>query len=1155
MSFKKFSEEVAPRVHATVLTTLAGCPEEVVVKKLEAEVMAELRDNWFRIRTHKVAVRRAYAERVAGTMSRGLRRRRLDDNFKRYYPTALGLVETVVARVLSDWRSDVPDVVSTAMLNLWIHRDSIPEDPDTRRAYVIITAKRTSYSHIRTMKRRAVLLETYGVARTMYDAGHVEAPTVAANLSCRVPEECEVKAVALALAGVTVDDGLAAPPRALVEFVECRVREVVEWIDARAARDRRFPRERIVQTLVMGLQAIQQLAISKQFKCSASIVCHYVKFLIELFEDDDPPPDKPLRSKRKANTETAAREPGRDRETQKPPPPPTSSLDVFMLAIELIHECLDACEREDVLSDLGLEVHAPIPGELVRLESSAATQEAAPPVRHVWVNNEPLELEKCELFEERFEEYLHHPFLRFYDAETDPSWCGGFVSIEDHGGQCDSSDDRGERRRSAVMSQIRYAMTLRLQPELSSVGTPCGDDGLDPGSLGENCHGWGYERHPPGVYVREEDFAEHSLPVLGMQLDSRMPTEAFIHPRARPSQASLTDLVPSMWGRLVERNQEPAVSFKPPTGDSMRQAFEEVVADLNVLLEAPIDYACDGLLRFGQSEKIDKQGELEDVNVLYEDIGVDEEENPFLTVHGQDRIVALDIGQMPESITTDEYGNIYLSMGTTVGKITPSGQLITFALPVPDGSFVTGLKFDEDGHLCAATAGFTPDPAVALIWRRISPSGQHITEYAEIGPKGFPNDLAFDDDGNLYVTDPFLGQIWNVDDCGDAEVWLEDSLLDPNVENPYLVISPFGVDGIAFDKNLDVGDLDYDRILCAIITVGGDDQIPRSLSGRDSDRLDVLLESFGMIGVELMTMGGELLSALIDTHQDPDRGEYRKDGEFILSKDEHGRNVATTYTDGDLSWVTTDLMLDKPRCYIIRVVDVATRSTVQSVEFHANVPGVAPIGCDESSHHVISGNCGCQLVDTGAPTQEHCGANVSEGCSSAAAGWLAFMCDEWSILWLLGGGEFLPEFEIVDAAWSVDETIVIDFITSDDCFGGAVAEAPTGDRPFERVSSARTCDVGVTDRGRPRHPSLVTNCDECVRLRARWRERTFVAGPRRTMCARTTRAWGRWGRPERSARAEQPLYGPLGDGRSPASSPCQRYDMRTCERAVREVWS
>jgi len=186
-------------------------------------------------------------------------------------------------------------------------------------------------------------------------------------------------------------------------------------------------------------------------------------------------------------------------------------------------------------------------------------------------------------------------------------------------------------------------------------------------------------------------------------------------------------------------------------------------------------------------------------------------------------------GQLPESITSDAAGNLYISIGTTVGKISPAGVLSSFAsLPVPGGSFTTGLKFGPDGYLYAATAGFTADPAVAFVWR-ISPNGSQIEEYAELDPNGFPNDLAFDDDGNLYVTDPFLGLIWKIDECSqEPEVWLADPLLEANFANPYLVIAPFGVDGIAFDKNhknLYVGNLDYGRIVKIKVKHGEPDDV------------------------------------------------------------------------------------------------------------------------------------------------------------------------------------------------------------------------------------------------------------------------------------------------------------------------------------------
>lgn len=197
------------------------------------------------------------------------------------------------------------------------------------------------------------------------------------------------------------------------------------------------------------------------------------------------------------------------------------------------------------------------------------------------------------------------------------------------------------------------------------------------------------------------------------------------------------------------------------------------------------------------------------------------------------------LGQLPESITTDDDGNFYMSMGATVTKLTPGGQLSVLASPpVPEGAFVTGVKFGPDGFLYAGSGGFAPAPSAAFVWR-IDPDDGSVEEFAALDPFGFPNDLAFDDDGNVYVTDPFLGQIWKIDEDGGAEVWIADDTLKGNPQAPVLLIHDFGADGIALDKhqdNLYIGNLDYGTIVRIPIECDGEAGEPEIFAD-DFDKL------------------------------------------------------------------------------------------------------------------------------------------------------------------------------------------------------------------------------------------------------------------------------------------------------------------------------
>lgn len=174
-------------------------------------------------------------------------------------------------------------------------------------------------------------------------------------------------------------------------------------------------------------------------------------------------------------------------------------------------------------------------------------------------------------------------------------------------------------------------------------------------------------------------------------------------------------------------------------------------------------------------------------------------------------------GQLPESITADDAGNLYFSMGGTLQKYTTDHQLVqvaTIPVPVQQGAATLGVKVGPEGYIYMAVASFNPMLSVSSVWR-ISPDGQDVSQFAALPQDSIPNDLVFDPQGNLYLTDSAKGQIWKIDQAGKAEVWFADPLLQGNPTSP-VAGSPLGANGIAFDRfrrNLYVANTDYGRIL------------------------------------------------------------------------------------------------------------------------------------------------------------------------------------------------------------------------------------------------------------------------------------------------------------------------------------------------------
>jgi len=210
----------------------------------------------------------------------------------------------------------------------------------------------------------------------------------------------------------------------------------------------------------------------------------------------------------------------------------------------------------------------------------------------------------------------------------------------------------------------------------------------------------------------------------------------------------------------------------------------------------------------------------------------------------------------------------------SIRKISPDHSVQQVAtIPLPTGAAATGIKVGPDGLVYVASASFAADPSGAFLWRvtpdSVTPGAGAVEQIAALDPSGFPNDLAFDDDGNLFITDPFLGQIWQLDNCGHLSVFLSDPLFQGDATAPAFPNHEFGVDGIAFDhnkKNLYVGVVDFGRIV----------QI--ELRGHAAPRLSVLAEDPLLKGVDGIALDrSETIYSAVNTQN------------RIATVDKHGR--------------------------------------------------------------------------------------------------------------------------------------------------------------------------------------------------------------------------------------------------------------------------
>jgi sugar lactone lactonase YvrE len=181
------------------------------------------------------------------------------------------------------------------------------------------------------------------------------------------------------------------------------------------------------------------------------------------------------------------------------------------------------------------------------------------------------------------------------------------------------------------------------------------------------------------------------------------------------------------------------------------------------------------------------------------------------------------LGQLPESIAADARGNLFVSMGSQVSKITPSYAVSTLAsLPIAAGAFATGVKIAPNGSLFVASGAFDPTLNASNVFSINTATGS-VSLVTSLDPDGFPNDMAFDDAGATFLTDSSLGVVWKIKPNGVASIWLSDPLLLGSTTAPALGF-PFGANGIVFDKarrNLYISNTDLGAVLSVRVRPNG----------------------------------------------------------------------------------------------------------------------------------------------------------------------------------------------------------------------------------------------------------------------------------------------------------------------------------------------
>jgi len=210
--------------------------------------------------------------------------------------------------------------------------------------------------------------------------------------------------------------------------------------------------------------------------------------------------------------------------------------------------------------------------------------------------------------------------------------------------------------------------------------------------------------------------------------------------------------------------------------------------------------------------------------------------------------------ELPEGITIDKTGNMYVSLGPpffvgggygAIWKLSPDGTEITSLVEYPDGPAPAGLAVDPPGNVYFALANpGGSDRGVYRLTGDGNPERLPGTENMVV-----PNGLALDKQGNLFASDSAWGAIWRIPakGSGSAEIWLQHELV------AGCTLDDFGANGVAFWKgDLYVANTGRGALVHVPILIDGSPGDPMIVAGDPDCEQD---ELFGMDGIALDVHG------------------------------------------------------------------------------------------------------------------------------------------------------------------------------------------------------------------------------------------------------------------------------------------------------------